>query len=120
MTEHRRKEDLTFWGGADAIARRIWLHLSTLVLLAGIVSTVSAFAVRAMTRTVRQDIAEMRVELQSLSSLQRERAVADSARFVRLVEVVELATAALAEPEGSLEQRSAIAEIRRRRHVLSR
>lgn len=115
MNEQQRRQDSNFWSNADALARRLRLHLATLIMVSGVVAGASALTVKALTATVRSDIAETRDELRSLAREQRARAAADSARFERTIEVVELAVVALVEPHGSPDQRDAVDKLRRRR-----
>lgn len=115
MNAEQQERDTTFWSSADAIARRLRLHLATLMMVSGVVAAASALTVKALTATVRSDIASTRAEIRALALEQRARAAADSARFERTIEVVELAVVALVEPQGSPDQRDAVDKLRRRR-----
>lgn len=107
----------------DKIARRMNLYTAAVVSACALFALAGALASRAVeraTRTVRQEIQATRQEVQELRSTTRTRASADSARFERGMVVLELAVGAIAETQGSTEQRSALAELRRRRHVTPR
>jgi len=125
VNEEERQQDRTFWAGADAIARRLRLHLATLSLLGVVVSGAAALTMKAITKdafekvaAVRQDIASVRSEVAMLAALQRSREVADSTRYQKTLDIVGLAVQALVEPAGSEEQRAALSELRRRRRVI--
>jgi hypothetical protein len=119
-----RINDRRFWDGADAIARRLRLHLATLILLASVVTGASALVVKSVTASIRSDLSRNRDEVQSLgrelrdlAAAQRERTSADSVRFERTLDVVGLAVVAVVEPDGSPAQRRAVEELKRRRRI---
>jgi uncharacterized iron-regulated membrane protein len=124
VSQETRASDQRFWDGADAIARRLRLHLATLVLLATVVTGSSALVVKSITGTIRDDIrknrdevSRLRDEQHDLAAAMRERTQADSVRFEKTLDVVGLAVVAVVEPDGSPAQRRAIDELRRRRRI---
>jgi hypothetical protein len=105
---------------ADGFVARVKLYASTILVLSAVVTLATGFVVREVTKEVRADVKAVRAEMTGIGHAQAERAVADSMRFERVMQVVELAVIAIVEPEGSDEQRSAVSELRRRRHVTPR
>ncbi len=100
----------------DALAKRVGVYAAAIIA----VLTLSAATVRWVTRDVQAAIEETRIEVRQARTEFRGRAAADSTRFERVMEVVELAVVALVETPGSEEQRSAVVELRKRRHVTPR
>lgn len=104
----------------DVIAARLrsW---TTAVLLAGtVIGGLTAASVKWVTGDVRKELAVTREELKAYAREQHFRAAADSVRFERGMDVVELAVVALVEPNGSDEQRRAVADLRKRRYYIPR
>jgi hypothetical protein len=81
-------------------------------------SATIGWIIRKSTMDVRQHIAETSAGLERLERTQRNTAVQDSIRFERVMDVVEIAVVAIIEPDGSAEQKSAIEDLRHRRHVV--
>ena len=104
----------------DTIAQRLKLYAGTVLLVGSLIAALTTLAVRWATRDVRAEVAAARSEVRALARVQQERASADSLRFERVLDIVELAVGALVEPEGSDEQRRAVADLRARRHVTPR
>jgi len=102
----------------DVIASRLRNWTTALVLAGTVVGGLTAASVRWVTGDVRRDLAVTRSELQNYTRAQHERADADSVRFERAMGIVELAVIALVEPNGSEEQRRAVADLRARRHYV--
>jgi len=103
--------------GPDNIAMRV-RNFSVAIIAAGtVIATITGFAVKGITAGVRADVQSLHEEIRSIGIAQERRAFADSARFERAMDVLELAVVAIVEPDGSNEQRDAVAELRRRRHV---
>lgn len=100
----------------DALAKRVGVYAAAIIA----VLTLSAATVRWVTHDVQDAIEETRAEVRQARVEFRSRAASDSTRFERVMEVVELAVVALVEDPGSAEQRSAVAELRKRRHVTPR
>lgn len=101
----------------DSFVERVKLYGSTILIMAAVVAMATGFVVREVTKDVRSDLRGLRAEVSNLSTNQNWRAGADSIRFERVMQVVELAVIAIVEPDGSDEQRSAITELRRKRRV---
>jgi hypothetical protein len=101
----------------DDLARRVRLWLGLAVFLVTTVAAAGTWAVSKMTSDVREQLLDTHADLVALTAAQAARAAADSIRFERAMEVLELAVGAIVEPDGSTEQKQAIAELRRRRHV---
>lgn len=122
MNETRRADEPPF----DKIARRVNLYAGALLSLASacaLVAVLAAQAVSKATEDLRTEAATSRARLEArleaLASEHRAKSRADSIRFERTLAVVELAVVALVEPESE-DGRSAVAELRRRRHVTPR
>lgn len=110
--------------GIDTFVRRTRLWIGTLIMLLMATAAAGGWVVKKATdqnqqlaAEVRKSVADTHDDLVALASLTAERAETDSLRFERAMTVLELAVGAIVEPDGSPEQRSAIAELRRRRHV---
>ena len=88
----------------DHIARRLRLYASTIVLVGVTMATVVSGVVLWATRDVRAQISAL-----------NSRVAADSVRFERAMDVLELTAIALVEPDGSREQMDAIDQLRHRR-----
>ena len=101
----------------DGVIQRIRLYGSTVLVIVAVVTLATGFVVREVTKDVRSDLRAVRAEVSNLSTNQNTRAGADSARFERVMQVVELAVIAIVEPDGSEEQRGAVYELRRKRRV---
>ena len=86
-------------------------YARTLAAVAAVVGGTTAVVVRWATADVRGEVADLHAEVVV-------RASSDSVRFERVMQVVELAVVALVEPDTSTERHAAIAELRRRRHVM--
>lgn len=104
----------------ERAARRASLYGGALLTIGTLASATIAISAGFVTREVRSTIAKTQEELAATREYFRQRAVADSVRFERIMEVVELAVVAVVEPSGTQDQRSAVAELRRRRHVTPR
>ena len=102
---------------ATRFAERIKVWGSMVLVVSSVITLTTGFVVRAVTREVREDIKATRMEMRQITQTNRAQATADSIRFERVMEVVELAVVAIVEPVGSDDQRGAVAELRRRRHV---
>jgi len=94
----------------DKQVARVGSYARMVLAVAAVVMGASSLFVNAVTSDVKAEIRQVRDDLRS-------RAVADSARFERIVEVVEFAVIAIVEPAGSPERTTAIAELKRRRRV---
>lgn len=104
----------------DIIASRLKLYAATLLAVGALVGVATTGAIRWVTKDVQQEVAQTRAELRAFAANQQHKAAADSSRMERVLSIVELAVVALVEPDGSEEQRSAVAELRRRRFVTPR
>ena len=116
-SEEREKHVIA---AVDSIAARLKLYAGTMLLVGTLVGILTAATVQWVTKDVRAEVMRTRADLRDFVNGQRLKAYADSARFERVLDIVELAVVALVEPEGSTEQRSAVAELRRRRYVTPR
>lgn len=99
----------------DKLAKRALLWLT---LLTGIVSAVSASSAWVVTKSNAKVIARVQsaeAKLAGVVQAAHEKATADSVRFERAMQLVELTASAWLEPEGSPERQGVIAELRRRR-----
>jgi len=99
----------------DGIAARLKLYAGTIIAVCAAVAMAAGGIVNYVTKDVRDEVAQTRVELREFVLANERRVAADSARFERVLEVVELAVVALVEPDGSDEQRGAVAALRSRR-----
>jgi len=108
----------------DKAAKRVALYAGAILAVASVVALVTTvnagYVNRYVLSDVKQSITEARNEIRAVRSEFRLRAEADSIRFERVMEVVELAVVALVEEPGSDEQRSAVTELRQRRRVTPR
>lgn len=105
------------WKDADTVVKRVRMYVETIVLVGGVTLAVSTFMARTITASVKSEIADVRADVAHMRHEQQAQAVTDSIRFQKLAEVVELVAAGVAEPPGSDEQRNAVVELRRLRHV---
>lgn len=104
----------------DSIASRMKLYAGTILAVGTVVALTAGGVVRLVTKDVRDEVAQTRVELRQFIDSNERRVTADSIRFERVLEVVELAVVALVEPDGSDEQRGAVAALRSRRTITPR
>ena len=102
---------------ADNIVKRIRLWVGAAVLLVGVFTGVGATVVARSTSDVRTALSNTHDDLARLAYQQDARAEVDSLRFERAMEVLELAVVAIVEPDGSVDQKGAIDELKRRRHI---
>lgn len=100
----------------DRIAGRMKLYLTAAVLFVSAATAVGTYAVANVTSGIHAEIADTRGDLAQLVTAQQARGALDSTRFERVMDIVELAVVAIVEPDGSAEQKRAVAELRRRRH----
>ena len=108
----------------DIFVRRTRLWLGTLIALLVTAGAAGGWVVKkvtdenhALAEQMKASISDTHDDLVALSQLTAMRAQTDSLRFERAMNVLELAVGAIVEPDGSAEQKNAIAELRRRRHV---
>lgn len=107
----------------DAFARRLNLYTAAIVSVGMLIAIGGALAARAFekgTARIQADLQSTNTRVEKLETSLRAQARSDSLRFERSFALQELAVAALIEPIGSTDQRSAVAELRRRRHVTPR
>lgn len=104
----------------DRFVERVKLYAGTLVIVGGLVAGMSAVLVRSITAQVSTQVEATGSEFRRFAAEQRALALRDSVRFERVMDVIETAVVAIVEEPGSEQQRSAIAELRRRRHVIPR
>jgi hypothetical protein len=120
MTEHvhdQHAEPLDPKPALDEVARRTTLYVGAILSVITLAAIVTTATVRAVTNDVNIELAKTRAEVAATRNEVRVRAAADSARFERVMSVVELAVVALVEPAGSEDQKAAVVELRRRRQV---
>lgn len=104
----------------DEAAKRIRLYVSTVVVSFGAMGALIVFVINGITADVHEDIKALDYKFTQAQERIREAQVADSIRFERGVDVLELAVTAIVEPSGSAEQRAALNELQRRRRVIPR
>ena len=102
----------------DSIAKRLRLWAGAIITTGALIAGITALAVKWVTRDVREEIATTRLELKTYWMREAAQAKADSIRFDRGMEVLELAVIALVEADGAEEQRRAVEELRRRRRYV--
>lgn len=112
-----KPEEHTLIQGVDALASRVKLYSGTIMAFGAVVAVMTAAAVKFVTAEVSSEVRATRVELHQYQAMQVAKSVQDSARFERVMEVVELAVVALVEPHGSSDQRRAVANLRSKRHL---
>lgn len=119
MTPEEEVEQTITAAGPDAVARRLRLYAGAILSVGAVLALLTAATVRWVTKEVRAEVTQTRADLRNFIVEARAKADADSVRFERVLDVVELAVVALVEPDGSEEQKSAVAELRKRRRVTS-
>jgi hypothetical protein len=97
------------------------LYAGTVVAVGSVFAMVAALNASYVNHFVLRDVklalADTRNEIRAVREEFHIRADADSIRFERVMNVVELAVVALVEEPGSDGQRSAVMELRKMRHV---
>jgi hypothetical protein len=97
----------------DRFVRRLAIYAGAALA----VTSLTALTIRVSQREIRSSIDDVHDDVTQLRYEVHARSVMDSVRFERTIEVVELVAAALVEPDGSNEQKEAVTELRRRRHI---
>jgi hypothetical protein len=104
--------------------KRVALYAGAILAVAAVVTLIStanaSYVNRFVLREVNASLMETKNEIRAVRTEFRQRAAADSVRFERVLDIVEVAVVALVEEPGSEEQRSAVAELRKRRRVTPR
>ena len=103
----------------DTFVKRTRLWLGGAMFMVAAAGAGGAWLVNRATAEMHAEIQNTHDDIAALAVEQHRRADSDSVRFERAMDVLELAVAAIVEPAGSLEQRSAVDELRRRRHVVA-
>jgi len=111
----------------ETVAGRAKLYAGTIVVVSAAITIIGGAAIRYATSDVSAEIRDNHAELTKVhqelvafSSQVTTKAVVDSVRFERVMDIVELAVIALVEPTGSRTQRAAVEALRTRRHVTPR
>jgi len=108
------------WKRADGLVSRLKLWVATAVLCVAAISGLTAAAINGATRDVRDNLRTLNANLESQRQVARSYAVMDSVRYERAMDILELAVTAIVAPDGSPEQKSALDELKSRRHVVTR
>jgi len=112
--------DVANWKRADVLVGRVKMWVGTMVLVVAAISGLTAAAINGATHDVRESLHSLNVNIESERAIAREYAVIDSVRYERAMDVLELAVTAIVAPDGSPEQKSALDELKSRRHVVPR
>lgn len=99
---------------ATTFAEHVRLWGTAILAATGVLTVAGSFAVKLATNDLRTDVRDLHDDVRAFSSAVKAQQYADSVRFERVIEVVEVAVVAIVEPSDSPARNEAVAKLRRK------
>lgn len=99
---------------ATTFAERVRLWGTAILAAAGVFTLLGSVAIKFATNDIRSDLRDLHDDVRAFSNAVKAQQYADSVRFERVIEVVEVAVVAIVEPSDSPARNEAVAKLRRK------